>query len=470
MGQALYRKYRPLSFSEAVGQEAITETLEQAIKSERISHAYLFAGPRGVGKTSVARILAHQINQLPYTHDNFHLDIIEIDAASNRRIDEIRDLREKVHITPTSAKYKVYIIDEVHMLTKEAFNALLKTLEEPPAHCIFILATTEAHKLPETIISRTQRFNFKPISKSAAIARLLKIVKEEKINIDDDALDLLSEYGEGSLRDIIGLLDQLNTTGKKINQVQVRNFLGIPSLQATDSLIEAISEGNARVALGVLEELRERAASPISVAKVLSQRLRHRLLEDNDSPQWLNGLLKELVGVSASTSPQETLELAVLEAVSQNRALNEAGRGPSEPGSPSEKKQPEKPVSKPASNSVQISNALFSLEQWAELLTRVKKEAPSIYTVLRLAEPKLTNGGLELAFQFSLHQKKVQEARHMKLIARIIEELSGAKLVIKCSVDKGLAEKRIPRTAELDSMPDLRTISSIFGSAEVLES
>src|SRR6266478_3901779 len=172
MGQVLYRKYRSRSLDEIVGQEHITDTLKQALKQGRISHAYLLTGPRGVGKTSVARILAHEINGLPYTDDSAHLDIIEIDAASNRRIDEIRELREKVHVAPTSAKYKVYIIDEVHMLTREAFNALLKTLEEPPAHVVFILATTDAHKLPETIVSRTQRFNFKPVPKQQVIDHL----------------------------------------------------------------------------------------------------------------------------------------------------------------------------------------------------------------------------------------------------------------------------------------------------------
>src|SRR5665213_204463 len=156
MGQALYRKYRSKSLGEIVGQEHITTALTHALKQGTLSHAYLLTGPRGVGKTSVARILAHAVHGLPYDSEATHLDIIEIDAASNRRIDEIRELRERVYNAPTSAKYKVYIIDEVHMLTREAFNALLKILEEPHNHVIFILATTESHKLPDTIISRTQ--------------------------------------------------------------------------------------------------------------------------------------------------------------------------------------------------------------------------------------------------------------------------------------------------------------------------
>jgi DNA polymerase-3 subunit gamma/tau len=164
MGQALYRKYRPREFNDVAGQAHIITTLMKAIETNKISHAYLFTGPKGVGKTSVARILAHLVNGLNYDDDQSDIDIIEIDAASNRRIDEIRELRERVYIAPAMSKYKVYIIDEVHMLTKEAFNALLKTLEEPPEHVIFILATTDTHKLPETIISRTQRFTFRPIS------------------------------------------------------------------------------------------------------------------------------------------------------------------------------------------------------------------------------------------------------------------------------------------------------------------
>ncbi|MBI4033566.1 DNA polymerase III subunit gamma/tau [Candidatus Saccharibacteria bacterium] len=472
MGQALYRKYRPRSFAEAVGQEAITKTLDEALKSDRISHAYLFAGPRGVGKTSIARILAHRVNDLPYEQDNSHMDIIEIDAASNRRIDEIRDLREKVHITPTSAKYKVYIIDEVHMLTKEAFNALLKTLEEPPAHCIFILATTESHKLPETIISRTQQFNFKPISRTAAQTQLQKIAKQEKIKTDIGALELLAEYGEGSLRDIIGLLDQLSTSKKPISEHDIRDLLGIPSVKAVDEMLSSIADGNARESLNALDGFKEQAVNPAKLAKVISQRLRHDLLENHQANIWQTALLKELVHVSSSTNPQETLELAVLEVASANRRDE-----PDDKPSPllTDKNpvivKPKKMVAKPRADSPKKQASSFSLEQWSELLERVKAKAPSLYTALRLAQPSIRGDVLNMAFPFPLHQKKVAEARHIELIAKTIEDISGSGIVIKCSVDKDLANKREPLVPVEDRpVLDIQSISNIFGSAEMLES
>src|SRR6185503_16875604 len=204
------------------------------------SHAYLFTGPRGVGKTSIARILAHEINGLAYSDDSIHLDIIEIDAASNRRIDEVRDLRERVRIAPTSAKYKVYIIDEVHMLTREAFNALLKTLEEPPAHVVFILATTETHKLPATIISRTQRFTFKPIDQTKVVEHLRLIATAEKINIDDDALSLIALHGGGSFRDSISLLDQVRGSEKQISLDDVQTMLGVAPAAFIATLVDAL--------------------------------------------------------------------------------------------------------------------------------------------------------------------------------------------------------------------------------------
>jgi DNA polymerase-3 subunit gamma/tau len=468
VGQALYRKHRPRSFDETVGQEAVTKTLSEAIKSGRISHAYLLAGPRGVGKTSIARILAHEINQLPYKNDDFHLDIIEIDAASNRRIDEIRDLREKVHIAPTSAKYKVYIIDEVHMLTKEAFNALLKTLEEPPAHCVFILATTEAHKLPETIISRTQRFDFKPISRQAAREQLRKIADSEKINVDDKALDLLAEFGEGSLRDITGLLDQMSTAGTLIDEPAVRDFLGLPASEAIGKLVTALEIADAKLAVEALDEFRAKASDPVAVAKSLGRQLRQKILDNELGEAWTIELLKELLEVPSSSDPDGLLELVVIKAATRGTPDNSRPPTANGGGAPAKKTMPLKTRSETKTISEKVD---FKLDSWPSVLANAKAEAPSLYSALRLAKPRLVNGTLELVFPYQLHQKKVQEARQLELTAKIITEATGAKPVIRCSLDKSLSDES-PRQSVTAKEEDssLSAISNIFGAAEVLES
>ena len=258
MGQALYRKYRSRSLAEIVGQDHITSLLARAIATDAISHGYLLTGPRGVGKTSIARIIAHEINQLPYSDEAEHLDIIEIDAASNNGVEDIRDLRDRVHIAPTSARFKVYIIDEVHMLSKPAFNALLKTLEEPPAHVVFILATTDIDKVPATIISRVQRFTFSRVSTDAAAKHLRFIADAENIAIDDDALWLIAEHGDGSFRDSISLLDQLsNSSTEKITVADVERSLGTAPKTAIREIIDSYRQGNLAellTQLGALEQ------------------------------------------------------------------------------------------------------------------------------------------------------------------------------------------------------------------------
>src|SRR3989344_864463 len=230
MSEGLYRKYRPQDFGEIVGQKSVVEVLRASILKNRIAHAYLFSGPAGTGKTTVARIFARAANCLEDSPEKrpcnkceickeffsgVGLDLIEIDAASSRGVDEIRSLREGIRSLPFRAKYKVYIIDEVHMLTKEAFNALLKTLEEPPAHVIFILATTELEKVLDTIISRTQHFEFRKIAIPDIVRELKKIATAEKITIDDDALKLIAFFAEGSLRDAENILFQMAGLGQK---------------------------------------------------------------------------------------------------------------------------------------------------------------------------------------------------------------------------------------------------------------
>lgn len=270
--EVLYRKWRPRTFADVVGQEPITRTLRNAVASGRVAHAYLFTGPRGTGKTSTGRILAKAVNCLAPLDgepcercpscrdyvDNRALDLIELDAASNRGIDEIRNLREKVGFAPTSARYKVYLIDEAHMLTDPAFNALLKTLEEPPPHVIFVLATTEVHRMPATIISRCQRFDFRRVAQQAIVARLAYICEQEQVTAEPGALELIAQNATGSLRDAINLLEQLIAYhGRELTQEIVQAGLGLLADSRSLELVRTVLTGDAAGALRLLMAVRD---------------------------------------------------------------------------------------------------------------------------------------------------------------------------------------------------------------------
>ncbi len=266
--QVFYRKYRPQKFAEVIGQEHVVGILNNAVKEKRLAHAYLFSGPRGTGKTTVARILAREAGAAEE-------DVIEIDAASQRGIDEARALREAVHILPFRSPYKVYIIDEVHMLTKEAFNALLKTLEEPPKHAIFILATTELAKVPDTVASRTQRFEFSKIGIADIIGELSRITKAENIKTDDKALKLIAFFAEGSLRDAENILFQAASIGERvIKEEDVRMLLGAPMSENIEKLLRHAYGKNVGELISSLDEILEEGTDPALVLRLLLRSIR----------------------------------------------------------------------------------------------------------------------------------------------------------------------------------------------------
>jgi DNA polymerase-3 subunit gamma/tau len=496
MGRALYRKYRPKTLSEVVGQKHITETISNAIKSDKISHAYLLTGTRGVGKTSLARILAHEINGLEYLDDSAQLDIIEIDAASNRRIDEIRDLRDKVHILPTGSKYKVYIIDEVHMLTKEAFNALLKTLEEPPEHVIFILATTEVHKLPETIVSRTQHFSFKPIDTPVIVEHLRNIAKQEKLKIDDAALELIARHGDGSFRDSISLLDQARGLGDNITVEQVERLLGVAPSDATDKLLAAVDTGDSKQVFELLRDLRSQGFMSGLLAKQLSRVFRERVINDPEfqNPTSLN-LLNELLNVTGSPQADRLFELALLDYMFALRPTVAPVAAPAaspiqakptptskpepaaakpalKPDSTAEKpvKKNQEPAPEPAAP-VPDGSEPFTLEVWPVVIAAIKKTHNTLYGILRMAEPRMDGDKLVLAFRFAFHQKQLNNEKNRKIVGDIIQKHTGQNIAITCIIDK--ESKPDINTLNIDSDTKnniVNNVSDIFGGAEVLDS
>lgn len=311
MSQALYRKYRSKSLSEIVGQDHVTSLLDRALESNKVAHAYLLTGPRGTGKTSVARILAHKITGLSYDIEDNNLDIIEIDAASNNGVDNVRDLREKALVAPIKSQKKVYIIDEVHMLSKSAFNALLKIIEEPPEHVVFILATTDFDKVPDTIVSRTQRYNFRLIDESTVVDHLAFIAKEESIKINTDALNLIAERGGGSLRDSISLLDQIQHSESKngeITRSDIEASLGLATKDEINAIGEAILSGDALKIITAVRQPELRGIGAVSVADQLYNWIQRNL----ESYPYLVTYFEDLIKVQKSHRPDVAILVAVL--------------------------------------------------------------------------------------------------------------------------------------------------------------
>ncbi|MEX1020925.1 MAG: DNA polymerase III subunit gamma/tau [Litorilinea sp.] len=293
MSQALYRKWRSQTFGEVVGQAHVTQTLQNALRDDRVAHAYLFAGPRGTGKTSTARILAKALNCIGpeesrpcdecancvAIREGRMLDLVEIDAASNNSVDDIRELRDRVGFSPSEGRYRIYIIDEVHMLSTNAFNALLKTLEEPPPHARFILATTEAHKIPATVLSRCQRFDFRRIPALEIAAHLREIVDEEKFKAEEEALLAIARSAQGCMRDAISLLDQMFSYGTdEISLAQVQQVLGGVSAQVVNDFVDVVATGDIARGLGLVQRLVSDGSSLNEFCSQLVEHLRGVLM------------------------------------------------------------------------------------------------------------------------------------------------------------------------------------------------
>ncbi len=428
MGKALYRKYRSRGFDEVVGQSHVTDLLKNAIRTGKIAHAYLLTGPRGVGKTSVARIIAHEVNGLEYSEDT-HLDIIEIDAASNRRIDDIRDLREKVHIAPVSAKYKVYIIDEVHMLTSESFNALLKTLEEPPSHVIFILATTEVHKVPATIVSRAQRYHFRPATPADMVKHLSEIAKKENIPYEDTALELIAEHASGSFRDCVSLLDQLSGLSETITAELVESVLGMAPKERVDALVLSLVEHKTDDLLSVLDELQTQGISPVVLTSQLSSQLMKRAREEHG----LFVLLDQLVDVPKSHDPQLKLITTLVKytkpvqhktvASHTSQKTLDVKELPKTLRANEQKKTAAQPA--PAPEPPKAATTASREFNWDETLGMVKKHHAPLYSVLSRATHSFADNTLRLEFAYALHRKKLENPTSRNQLSSVLKDLFG---------------------------------------------
>lgn len=468
--QALYRKYRPTELADVVGQSQVTEVLRRSFEQGKVAHAYLLTGPKGTGKTSIARIMAHEINHLPYTGEETHLDIIEIDAASNNGVEDVRDLREKVQIAPTNAAKKVYIIDEVHMLSKAAFNALLKTLEEPPAHVVFILATTDLHKVPSTIISRTQHFAFHSIGPSDLTAQLKKIATSENMKITDDALQAIAERGDGSFRNSISLLDQLSSfadSEKGITLEFIQETLGLAPTEAIATLLLAVSGHDVPEVVSQLDTLERQGIQPTILADQLVHALRDALAEQ---PQTVM-LLDALLSVTSSSQPQlkllTTLVIAakpkapvaahatkprpvILEApvivVEKKVSARNAPVEPvatvsedsdSEPAIESVETKPKKQAKVPAASDF----------DWAKVVAHSKQNSVALYSVLSSCDAEYDAGTLTLFTGRKFNKTKLDEAKYLTYLHESLAAVGYEGLTIVT-----LAEAKPPADEQLASI------------------
>jgi len=517
MPSVLYRKYRAQNFDQLIGQNHITKLLKNAIKTNQIAQAYLFVGSRGTGKTSTARILAKAVNCLNPTKDGnpcnecsicnaisngSMMDLIEIDAASNRGIDQIRELKEKIEFSPSEGKYKVYIIDEVHMLTTEAFNALLKTLEEPPAHVIFMLATTDVHKLPPTILSRCQRYDFR-LGTDVEIAEVISSVsKEEGIGVDEKALALLVQNAKGSYRDALSLLDVVYSgqeKGKKqITEEEVRNILGLPDFDKVTTLLSSLEEGNGKKALEIVEGLEEKGVNlqqftsytlsilrEILVGKIKGKlgkdyemfsgwdiRMIHRVinlfLEAENRIKYASNqalVLEMIIPEMMKDEPVQGNEVKIVNTDVKNKIAPQEEVKKEEPKKEEAKEEVKEEIipSEVAEDSEEeeddISNDDVSAEdvkkRWESFVLEVKPFNNNLYAFLGSANVVGFNEGvLTIEVPFSFHKDRIEIPKSREAVSTVFKKMFGSPCKIVCNVnDKMRLEKKSDAEFVLRNVP-----------------
>ncbi len=491
MSQALYLKWRPQTFDDVVSQTHIVRTLRNALRLGHIHHAYLFAGPRGTGKTSMARLIAKAVNcEAPVderpcnqcemcqaVNEGRLMDLIEIDAASHTGVDNVRDILEKVNFRPTQARYKVYVVDEVHMLSTAAFNALLKTLEEPPEHVIFVLATTEVHKIPATVLSRCQRFEFRRIPLDEIVGRLKRICQTEEIDAETEALDLIARAATGSMRDAISLLDQMAADGT-VSAEYVRQMLGSERRDTVKSLIDAWLDEDLNKGVQLINRAVDGGADPRQLARQIADFLRGLLLMRlGAGATWTEPTADERPQLEAAAGraepqrlvravhlfseaaaksrtgwqPQLPLELAFVEATlhpaapvaaetptKKAQATKGRKRTSRRRTARSEKKQTEKAPAPTSAAREAASGDAISVEEiknrWKELLHQL---SPPIAAPLWSAKPlgRDSDGALILGFRHSFHRNKAQEEAYRHL-ENLLSQTLNQSVRVRCVLEE----------------------------------
>ena len=482
MSLVLYRKYRAQNFDELIGQEHITKILKNAVKSNQLSHAYLFVGSRGTGKTSTARILAKAVNCTNLgkdgnpcnecdickgiTNGNF-LDLVEIDAASNRGIDQIRELKEKIEFSPTEGKYKIYIIDEVHMLTTEAFNALLKTLEEPPSHVIFILATTEVHKLPATILSRCQRYDFRLGSDKEIMEVINRSAKGEGMKVEAKAKKLIIKNARGSYRDALSLLDVVfsgqSGKDKNITEEEVRTLLGLPDIEMVDGLLTSLMESNAKKALELIESLEEKGINlqqfvsytletlrEVLVSKIKGEHLEYKFyskISQKDILRFVKTFLDIERSFRGSGNQTLVLEMVIPEFCADQDIEEE------------EEEEEEEDISEEDVDNVVDSTTVGGIkpivvnnddsvnfnivkDNWSRVVKAIRPVHKHLFAFLGTAKPtKCKGSNLHIEVPFQFYKDQIDCPQSKEVINKVLKDIFNISYSLVCTVN----EKQKPR-------------------------